>query len=230
MITDDMLRNAAAKANDALLSTLPSPKDCEHIFSRRFERKMRKLIRHTKYPIVYNVLKTAACFILVSILAAAMFLTANVQAREAFFKWVKEQYEYFIEYYFDGMVSDEVIENNEMAEYRLGWVPEGYVESEVYKSLHKITIVYTNTTDDAILFTYHNNQLISNVLFYDDSLYNFSSIAIDSSIADIYISTTPAKANSIIINNDDVLFHISAILDQDDLIKMANSIYIFNNN
>jgi len=226
MITDDMLNKSAIIAHEALLSTLPAPNELEHEFSRRFERKMRKLIRHTKYPVVYNVLKTAACFILVSILAAAMFLSANVKAREAFFKWVKEKYEYFIEYYFDGMVSDEVIEDNAMAEYRLGWVPEGYVESEVYYAYPNTTVLYKNDDNIYIILNYRKNPTISNLFFFDKNLYTHFSEIVNKINTDIYISTTPTETNTIIWTNTDknLLFYITAYVDKTNLIKMAEHI------
>ena len=230
MITDDMLNKSAIIAHEALLSTLPAPNELEHEFSRRFERKMRKLIRHTKYPVVYNVLKTAACFILVSILAAAMFLSANVKAREAFFKWVKEKYEYFIEYYFDGMVSDEVIEDNAMAEYRLGWVPEGYVESEVYITTNNTTITYTNNSDDFIQLIYYTNPNSANVLLAEKDIYSKSNISIDNIVIDIYISNTNNKANLIVWsdNSTNILFIISSKLNKSILIDLAKNITTLN--
>ena len=56
------------------------------------------------------------------------------------------------------MVSDAVIEDNAMAEYRLGWVPEGYVESEVYTTLNTVTISYETTNNAPIIFTYSNEN------------------------------------------------------------------------
>lgn len=48
-ITDKMLYQYAAEARDLWLSALPSDADIpEHKFSRRFERKMKRLIREQR--------------------------------------------------------------------------------------------------------------------------------------------------------------------------------------
>lgn len=226
MITDDMLRDAAVKANAALLSAFPDTRECRHEFSRRFKRKMRRLIRHTKHPVVYKVLKNAACFLLISLLAAAMLLSTNAKAREAFFDWVKKTYEYFIEYYFDGLVNDDAIEYNEMTEYRLGWIPEGYVESEVLAYASSTTIIYNNNTNNLIQFNYICNPNTSNLLVFDKDIYNHYNISINNITADIYISNTPNNSNLIIWSNSNsnIMFTISAFFDKSDLIKMAETI------
>lgn len=225
MITDDMLQNAAIRANDALLHTLPCPKNFNHTFSRRFEHKMRKLINHTKYPMVYKLLKAAACFLLISGLTAFMYLTTNVKARESFFDWIKAQYEHFIEYYFDGMVGNETIDDNELVEYRLGWVPEGYAESEVSKNSNKTIVIYSNGSNEWLQFSYYINPASTNLLIGQNP-YGYSTIKLNNLTAEIYISDTPNESNGVVWFNEskNILFNISAFLPKEDLIKMAENI------
>ena len=52
MITDEMLRIAAAEADQAIRESLPNPEDCDHQFSSEFERKMRHVIRRGRHPVV----------------------------------------------------------------------------------------------------------------------------------------------------------------------------------
>ena len=54
MITDEMLRIAAAEADQAIRESLPSPADCDHQFSSEFERKMRHVIRRGRHPVAYK--------------------------------------------------------------------------------------------------------------------------------------------------------------------------------
>jgi len=46
--TDDMLKEAVIKADICEMEALPADHEIEHEFSNDFERKMRKLIRHSK--------------------------------------------------------------------------------------------------------------------------------------------------------------------------------------
>ena len=122
MISEEMLRKAAAEADQAIRDSLPAPADCKHEFSPSFQRRMRRTFRKAKHPIIYKLPKYAACFVLVVTLASGTWLTVDAEARAAFFAWVREQYEAFIEYRFIG----EATQKNEMVEYGLTWLPEGF--------------------------------------------------------------------------------------------------------
>ena len=93
-----MLKKAAAEADQAIRDSLPAPAECKHEFSPSFQRKMRRTFRKAKHPVIYKLPKYAACFILAVALASGTWLTVDAEARAAFFAWVREQYESFVEY------------------------------------------------------------------------------------------------------------------------------------
>ena len=98
MISEEMLKKAAAEADQAIRDSLPAPAECEHEFSQSFQRKMRRTFRKAKHPVIYKLPKYAACFVLAVALASGTWLTVDAEARTAFFAWVREQYESFVEY------------------------------------------------------------------------------------------------------------------------------------
>ena len=98
MISEEMLKKAAAEADQAIRNSLPAPADCKHEFSPSFQRKMRRIFRKANHPVIYQLPKYAACFVLVVALAGGTWLTVDVEARAAFFAWVREKYEAFVEY------------------------------------------------------------------------------------------------------------------------------------
>lgn len=122
MISEEMIKNAATEADQAIRDSLPAPAKCEHKFSPLFQRKMCRSFRMVKHPVIYKLLRYAACFVLAAALASGTWLTANAEARTAFFAWMREQYEAFVEYRFTGEASQE----NESADYELTWLPEGF--------------------------------------------------------------------------------------------------------
>ena len=115
MISEEMLKKAAAEADQAIRDSLPAPAECEHEFSPSFQRKMRRTFRKAKHPVIYKLPKYAACFVLAVALASGTWLTVDVEARAAFFAWVREQYEAFVEYRFIG----EAPQENTIVKYEL---------------------------------------------------------------------------------------------------------------
>ena len=77
MITDEMLRIAATEANQAICDSLPRPEECDHQFSPRFERKMRRVIRRGRHPVAYKYLRRAACLLVAVTLFGASWLTVD---------------------------------------------------------------------------------------------------------------------------------------------------------
>ena len=68
MISDALLREAAAEAEVCLLANLPEIQP--HEFSAGFERKMKRLISRVNHPIRHQVLRYAAAVLLAVLLFA----------------------------------------------------------------------------------------------------------------------------------------------------------------
>lgn len=85
MISEEMIKNAATEADQAIRDSLPAPAECEHEFSPLFQRKMCQAFRMVKHPVIYKLPRYAACFVLAAALASGTWLTANAEARTAFF-------------------------------------------------------------------------------------------------------------------------------------------------
>ena len=48
VLSDERIREAAKKVEEAYLAALPEPEDCEAVFSPEFEQKMEALIGQVK--------------------------------------------------------------------------------------------------------------------------------------------------------------------------------------
>ena len=84
MISEEMIKNAAAEADQAIRDSLPAPAKCEHKFSPLFQRKMCRSFRMVKHPVIYKLPRYAACFVLAAALASGTWMTANAESRTAF--------------------------------------------------------------------------------------------------------------------------------------------------
>ena len=233
MISDAALKEAAFAVNQAMLDALPKPEECTHIFSPAFERRMRKLIRRTKHPIVYKTLTRAACALLVLVLSASLFLTFNTEARAAVVDWIKEKVEDFYHYFAPGKDSDLEPEPEAATpgEYCLGWIPEGY--TLLFPSITETSKVECYVDESGNLLQFHcayNSS--SGSLLVGGGEYEEKQIEVGTLRAEIYLAKDNSRGNFIIwpANDGTILLCVSAQLEEADLIKIAENVYLQKNN
>ena len=46
MLSNEVLRQATEKCAEAIIASLPAPEECNHKFSKQFEKKMQALIKN----------------------------------------------------------------------------------------------------------------------------------------------------------------------------------------
>ncbi|HDA6215414.1 TPA: hypothetical protein O5M86_003534, partial [Clostridioides difficile] len=96
-ITDDMLRESIPIATKIIIDDLLSDDELNHVFSKGFERKMKKLIKQQKRSsltnkIIFYSKQTAIVFLIV--LASLLTITMSSEAlRSRFFRLVIRVYE-----------------------------------------------------------------------------------------------------------------------------------------
>lgn len=221
MISEEMLKKAAAEADQAIRDSLPAPADCKHEFSPSFQRKMRRTFRKAKHPVIYKLPKYAACFVLAVALASGTWLTVDAEARAAFFAWVREQYESFVEYRFIG----EAPQENEIVDYELTWLPEGYSETESHILAGSLTTIYKNETGRIIQFSYSQGGDATS-LFVKSNYSKIITIELGSIVAEYYEAEEQSDANALTWMSEDgeIMFCITAFEPKEVLVKMAESV------
>ena len=200
---DDKLKEAAWKANEYYLNSLPRDEDITHQFSRRFEKRMKKLIKQSKKKEVFVKpfrLRKRITILIASILillASSMSVSA---VRIAVFEFISNVYEKYTEIIFDSSGS---IPNDEFVVFKPAYIPDGfmisledldgsvyleYVKSSDYilyeqKRLEDVSI-HINTEEIEVEDTefnrhpakYYSNQGVQNLFWYDDFyMYSISS-------------------------------------------------------
>lgn len=225
MITDEMLREAAFEVDRAMMDSLPDPDQCDHEFSPAFEAKMKKLIWRANYHIVFKALKRVACFFLAVILSAALLLAFNTEAQASVLDWVKNRFSEFYHYFF---VGEEVQEHQE---YSLGWVPDGYTLYETAKTANSKKVVYIDANEQLLKFTYVYGSDTSGLLLgYGEC--EQKTVALTNGWAEIYFAKDKNNTNIIVWKaaNENVVFVISAMEEENILIKIAESLTLEKNN
>lgn len=222
MITDEALREALEEVDNAILASLPHPSECNHEFSARFERRMRKVRRKARHPLAYKVLRQVACILLAILILFSSVMAFSSEARAAVIDWIKEQFESFFHYFYTGEDNSPV---DIRSEYELGWIPDGYSLVNSQTVTNRTTLIYINNEGKLIQFSYIWGD-DSNPMFADKEKYIQQNITVQSMPAEIYLSQESSASNGIVWMDptQDILFCISAFADESELVKMAETI------
>ena len=142
--SEQELANAAKRVAESMLTSFPSPSECEHVFSDDFEHSMEILRKKSKRRVVaHKIWQRAAVILIVTILSVSTWLTVDIQARERAFQWIKEIYESITIYLFNS-------EDNEIDHicYEPSWIPDGFSLVDNYQDSDYCLRVYANDTGE----------------------------------------------------------------------------------
>ena len=222
MITDDMLRSAAEKSCEIYVSRLEAGYDpkAQHKFSPEFEKKIKKLERKANHPIVYRSLQRIASIILVCLIACGAWFTVDAEARSAFFGWVKEIYETYFVYRFEGNADY----SESSVAYRPTWLPEGYTEFYVDDIDATTVVSYQNTDGLLLTFRYTHNPNETD-WFIDATHAVIKETTVNGYPAEILLADNITTASVIAWTDEqDSAFYVSGFLSESELIKIAENI------
>lgn len=230
-MTEEMLRAAAAEADQAIRDSLPALEACGHEFSQTFQKKLRWTARRATHPVLYQLARSAACFVLAVILIGGTWLTVDAGARETFVRWIKDTYSTYSVYHFAGVDSEEQTseeqtpEEQSSPEYSLAWIPEGYTEWTTESVGENIFVVYVNDSGDMLTFGYLPSSNAS-YMFVETTDYTQESTYVGNIRADFYQSHSPDKANSIVWTSPDgeTAFYLDGFFSKEELIDMAEHV------
>ena len=224
MISDERLREAAQKVEESMLASLPDPEECKVPPPPEIERKIEKRIRHANHPIRHRVMKAVACFLLVVLVGGGSVLALSADARAAFVGWVRDvyqSYETWFVYHFTG-------ENNTVSEdisYHPTWIPQDYAELETLDMFNQTNIIYENAVGLSMTFGYSLNPEAINV-YVENTNVQTKRVLVGNTPADLYLDNSAGESNILtwVDSNTDTIFWIVAQLDEDELIKIAESV------
>lgn len=223
MITEEMLKAAAAEADKAIQDSLPAPEACGHVFSRAIQKKIRRISARARHPVLYKLVRSAACVALVVLLIGSTWLTVDAAARTAFLSWVKETYTIFEAYHFAG----EGAEGETAVEYSLPWIPEGYEEVERFSFDGCTTVCYANEAGEMLKFSFISNS--SGAYWFIDKANTTEQVVDVGGVrADFYRSNSPDAASAIVWMSPDgsAAFYLSGFLSEEELIQMAEQVEV----
>lgn len=165
-------------------------------------------------------LSKVACVFLAVLLTGSAVLTFSVEARAAFFGWVREQVETYYMYFFEGNAAV-----TEPAKYELGWMPENCIFVTSYETAGGEVYIYTDERDTLIQFTY-TSEPDNEKVYVDYAEYTEKQVTINGNTASLFIAPSEDNTDGIVWTdpNTNTLFFISGHFDQETFIRMAESV------
>lgn len=228
MITEEMLREAAEKASEALTAYYErdfnpdEPLEIPPEFKKKFER----LKRRAKHPVFYKTMHRVASIVLAILITGSVWITVDAEARAAVVGWVKDIYKTYVTYIFE----NETPTTGEDVDYRPTWLPDGYTEFYCDDSEDTIFVAYSNDDGQMMNFSYIH-ALDETKWLVDRNNALVTQVKVNGDVAELFISIAPDSANAIMWSNaDNTAFYLSAFVDEAELIRIAESVSPIKNN
>ena len=223
MISDDALREAAFAVDQAMLEALPDTEEYTHTYSPAFEKKMCRLVRRANHPVFYKTMYRAACVLLVLMLSAGLVLTFHTEARATVVEWIKENVENYFLFTSSGEKEDTAVSEG----YCIGWIPDGYTLLFSALSGDNKMEGYVNDAGQVLVFQYIYRTSNSSLLLGGGE-YEEKYIVTDKLEATVRLSKNSNDSSNIVwyAGNGEILLHVSGYLEEGDLIKIAESVYL----
>ena len=217
--TDEMLREAVVRADIRELEAMPADHEIEHEFSKRFERRMGKLIRRGKTGSPVG----AIAFLrrhMVAFVAAIIILFASAMSvsavRAAVFEFITEVYEKFTHMFFEESPPSQE-SADEFIIRRPSFIPEGF-ELVDEKTAGPVLLVYEKGSD----YISYSQQRVEDVSMDINTE--------GAELEELEFKGLPAKyysnqgVQNLLWYDDEYLYMVSSTLDRDAVFRIAESV------
>ena len=171
-------------------------------------------------PQINTWFSKVACVFLTVLLTGSAVLTFSVEARAAFFGWVREQYDNFYHYFFEGDAMP-----IQPVKYELGYVPENCIFVTSYETAGGEVYIYTDERDTLIQFSYTSEPNKEDTYVVHEEVERVD-VTVNDYPAEIFITPSDDETDGIVWTdpNTNTLFFISGHFDEETFIKMAENV------
>ena len=201
MVTETMLKSAATEANVAKMAFLDRLDVKLHVFSEKFEKKVGKLVRRAKHPVLYKMLRYG----IVAILAVAVLLVLCG--------------------IFCNPEQTAPGEAQRLYDYYLPSEPQGYTLVRALDRVEGKTYLYRNETGQLCNFSYEYTPGMGE-LFDDMEAYEEESVTVGNCGGKLYITADSAQSNILIWKDEQTgaLLRLMGHFSREQLMDLAQSI------
>lgn len=222
MISYFLLRQATEEYHEESMSAIPTENEIDHVFSDRFENNMRSVIKKNNHPQLNRVLRMAASFALVILVASGSVMAFSPTARAAVMGWLFGQDGTTFSYTSMGEES----ESDVYYKYELAEIPEGYfLWQEIVDESQSIMLYAEEETGHLLKVTGSPNDG-TGAMFLLTTTDEKSTVQIGDITADFYQSSTADSSSGLawIDPDTDYLICLDGFFSKEELIEMAQSL------
>ena len=220
IIDDDFLYDHMESVENIILESLPEEDDLSHNFSKRFERRMNKLIRQERrspfIKIFVNYSRKVAIIFLIVISITFTTIMSVEAYKVKFFEVVIEVWEEFTSIIFK---SKENIDDGKLIPVNPTYIPHGFTIIEEDTNHYEHFIYWEN--DDGIEIMFEQAKITSNAIINDTEGIEIEKILVDEQEVTYF---TNKNVHQIYWNDSTYIYTIISAYDKKDLIKMVESI------
>ena len=218
----DAIKRDYEKETDDVPAFKPTP---------RYQRQMAAMVkdplkweRRRARPLWKNVAQKIAVILLVFSLSLGSLMAVSPTVRAAVVRWVTEWYETHVVYRFSGeQIADE------MPQYEVTDLPEGYAETERVEWPSYVSIIYQKVNDENAPWIY-----LQYIYMQQGASSNFGienadiiPVTVNGLEGQLYLTRDTEGADSTItwiVPDENMLFAVSAALGADDILHIAESV------
>ena len=218
-VDDKFLYKHMKSTENIILDNLPKEEDLSHCFSKKFERKMKKLLKEEKRSPSVNRFahygrKVAMIFLIV--ITVLFATTMSIEAlRERFLEKTVKIFRdrTSISYYVDDEIGKGLMPKIPT------YIPEGFILDDQYLSTSQNMNIYKNKEGTEI--TYHQSIAAGSSVILDTEGVEVKYININNQKV---MSYTNKGFNNLYWDDDIYMYFFHSSIDMDELIKMAESL------
>ena len=199
--------------------------------TRHYQRQIAAMLsdplkwaRKRARPIWKSALQKVAMILLVFSLSLGSLMAVSPTVRAAVVRWITEWYETHVVYRFSGeQITDE------MPQYEVTDLPEGYAEIERVEWPSYVSIIYQNVNDENASWIY-----LQYIYMQQGASGNFGienadiiPVTVNGLEGQLYLTKDSEQSDSTITwidPNENILFAVSAALGADDILHIAESV------
>lgn len=222
MISNEFIRQATEEYHEESMSAIPTENECDHVFSDRFEKNMKSVIKKNNHPQLKRVLRMAASFALVILIAGGSVIALSPTARAAVIGWLFGQEGTIFSYTSMGEQSESDI----YYKYELPEIPEGYFLWQEVVDENQCIILYGEEATGHLLKITGTPNDGTGAMFLLTTTEQKETVQIGDITADFYQSESDDSGSGIawVDPENDYLICIDGFFSKDELIAFASSI------